>query len=66
MPETLEYTKSHWIIAAGARLRDAWSMPVLDVVELHEAVLGLMRVTGTLDLASALDAFYDVESGHVS
>ena len=65
MPETLEYTQSHRMIAIGARLRDAWSMAVLDVVELHEAALDLMRVTGTTELGSALSVFCDVESGHV-
>jgi hypothetical protein len=37
-------------------------MPVLDVVEMHEAALGLMSVTGTKDLQSALDVLHDVES----
>lgn len=64
MPETLQYTESHRMIAAGARLRDALSMPVFDVVEIHEAVLGMMRVTDTAALASALDVFSDVESAH--
>ena len=65
MPETLRYTESHRMIAAGARLREALSMPVLDVVEMHEALLGLMRVTRATELSSALDLFCDVESDHV-
>ena len=62
MPETLEYSLSHQMIAAGIRLRDAWSMPVLDVAELHEATLGLMWATGTADLRTALAVLDDVES----
>jgi|HubBroStandDraft_1064217.scaffolds.fasta_scaffold1866021_1 hypothetical protein len=64
MPETLEYTLSHRMIAASTRLREAWSAPTLDVVEMHEAMLGLIWVTGTTELASALDVLHDVESGH--
>jgi hypothetical protein len=60
----LEYTLSHRMIAASTRLREAWSAPTLDVVEMHEAMLGLIWVTGTTELASALDVLHDVESGH--
>ena len=65
MPETLvEYTLSHKMIAAATRLREAWSMPVFDVVELHVAAMGLMWVTGTADLETALAVLDDVDSGH--
>ena len=40
-------TKSHQVIAAATRLRDAWASGDLDVVEIHEAALGLMTATGT-------------------
>jgi len=33
---------------------------------MHEAALGLMSITGTMDLESALDVLHDVEAGHVS
>jgi hypothetical protein len=61
MPETLEYSRSHQMIAAGIRLRDAWSKPAFDVVELHEAALDLIRTTDTADLHTALAVLRDVE-----
>jgi len=59
-------TQAYRMIVAATRLRDAWSMPVLDVAELHESILGLLAVTGTTDLQSALAVFCDVEAGQVS
>ena len=66
MPETLEYTLSHRMIATATRLREAWSMPVLDLVEMHAAALELMSVTRTTDLASALVVLHEIESDHTS
>jgi hypothetical protein len=66
MPETLEYTLSHQMIAAGVRLRAAWSTAAVDVIELHEAALGLIGVTGTRDLETALAVLDDVDAGHAS
>ncbi|HEY7948459.1 MAG TPA: hypothetical protein VID75_12350 [Acidimicrobiales bacterium] len=60
------------IIAAATRFKDAWdsaighdregiSLSDLDLVEMHEAALGLIAATGTTDLQSALDALHDFE-----
>jgi hypothetical protein len=58
-----EYTPAQRIIAAATRLREAWAKADLDVVEMHEAALGLMWTTGTKDLAAALGILHDVEAG---
>lgn len=58
------YTQSHRMIAAATRLRDAWGLANMDVGEMFEAVLGLIHVTGTTDLQSALDVLNDTGSGH--
>jgi hypothetical protein len=61
------------IIAAATRFKEAWdaairhdreglSLSDLDIVEMHEAALGLMAATGTTDLQSALDTLHDVDS----
>jgi len=39
-------------------------MPDLDLVEMHDAAMGLIITTGTKDLASALGVLHDVESGY--
>jgi len=60
----IEYTRSHRVIAAATRLRDAWAMANVDVGEMHQATLGLISATGTTNLQSALDTLHDVESRH--
>jgi hypothetical protein len=65
MPEVVGYTSSHRMIAAATGLRDAWKMPEPDIVEMHEAALGLISVTGTSDLYSALEVLHEVESATV-
>jgi hypothetical protein len=61
------------IIAAATRFKDAWesalghnksgfSLSDLDIVEMHEAALGLIEATGTTDLQAALDAVHDYEA----
>jgi hypothetical protein len=64
-PLQADYTPSHRMIAAATRLRDAWKVPFLDIVEMHDAALGLIFAAGTKDLASALDVLHDVKSWHV-
>jgi hypothetical protein len=64
MPAVPQYTASQRMIAAGTRLREAWRLSNVDVGEMHDAALGLIYVTGTRDLQSALDVLHDVESGH--
>jgi len=60
------------IIAAATRFKEAWdaaighdrkgiSLSDFDLVEMHEAALGLIAATGTSDLQSALDALHDFE-----
>jgi len=61
------------IISAAARFKRAWDLAMardgegliladLDIVEVHEAALDLIRTTGTDNLEAALDTFrqYDV------
>jgi hypothetical protein len=51
------------MIAAGLRFKDAWDarsftgnqLADIDIVEFHEAALGLMVATDTHDLQAALD-----------
>ena len=51
------------MIAAGLRFKDAWAakslagadLAAIDIVEFHEAALGLMVATKTKDLHAALD-----------
>jgi hypothetical protein len=62
-PVQAEYTPAQRVIAAATRLRDVWALASLDVGEMHEAPLGLISATGTIDLASALDVLHDIESG---
>ncbi|HXQ43592.1 MAG TPA: hypothetical protein VN816_03050 [Acidimicrobiales bacterium] len=61
------------MIAAATRFKEAWNVESrrgvegrrptnLDVVELHEAALGLICATGTRDLSSALAVLHDVEA----
>ena len=60
------------MIAAGLRFKDAWDARTLegnqladiDIVEFHEAALGLMLATDTHDLQAALDvlAHFDPDS----
>jgi hypothetical protein len=61
------------IIAAATRFKEAWdaaldhntagfSLSDCDLVEMHEAALGLMAATGTRDLQSALDALHNFEA----
>lgn len=52
------------MIAAATRVRDAWALANMDVDEMFDAVLGLIDVTGTTDLQSALDVLNDAGSGH--
>jgi hypothetical protein len=58
--------RSHAIIAAGLRFHRAWDRAMagngdglivsdLDIVEVHEAALELIRTTGTDSLQAALD-----------
>ena len=61
------------IIAAATRFKEAWlpssgsgtggSLSDIDIVEMHEAALGLIATTGTETLQEALDVLhaYDVE-----
>ena len=60
------------IIAAATRFKEAWDTALLhgergvslsdvDIVEMHEAALGLISATGTTDLQSALDALHDFD-----
>ena len=42
MTVSLEYTHSHRMIAPGIGLGDARSQPALDMVGLHESIMGLM------------------------
>lgn len=60
----VEYTPAQRIMAAGTRLRDAWSLANLDLGEMHDATLSLILATGTKDLAAALGVLHDVESGY--
>ncbi len=57
------------IIAAARRLKEAWDRAMardgeglivaeLDIVEVHEAALELIRATGTDNLEDALDALH--------
>jgi len=62
--DPVEYTPAQRIIAAATRLRESWAMPDLDLVEMHDAAMGLIITTGTKDLASALGVLHDVESGY--
>jgi hypothetical protein len=66
VPESLNSSLSHRMIAAATRLRTAWSQANTDIGEMHEAAFGLMAVTGTKDLESALDVLHDVETDHAS
>ena len=60
------------MIAAGLRFKDAWEAKTLggsvladiDIVEFHEAALGLLVATDTKDLQAALDvlARFDPDS----
>jgi hypothetical protein len=61
------------IIAAGIRFKEAWdaardhtenglSLNDIDLVEMHEAAVGLIQATGTKDLQSALDVLHDVDA----
>jgi hypothetical protein len=58
----IELTTSSQLITAALRLSQAWGPGHLDIVEMHEAVLELIRVTHTVDLQSALAVLNDVES----
>jgi hypothetical protein len=60
------------IIDAATRFNRAWEAAMahngeglivadLDIVEVHEAALELIRVTGTKDLQEALDSLDDLE-----
>ncbi len=60
----IEYTPAQRIIAAATRLRESWARPDLDIAEMHDAATGLIKATGTRDLASALGVLHDVESGY--
>ncbi|HVC70510.1 MAG TPA: hypothetical protein VNC61_09695 [Acidimicrobiales bacterium] len=61
------------IIAAATRFKEAWdaaarhtgqglSLSDLDLVEMHEAALGLIAATGASDLQGALDVLRDFEA----
>ena len=61
------------IIAAASRFQDAWKRAMahngeglivsdLDVVEVHEAALELIRITGTSDLEEALAVLGEFET----
>jgi hypothetical protein len=62
------------MMAAAARFKEAWDTAkrrsdtgaVLsdrrDIVEMHEAALGLIWATGTNDLQGALDVFHRYEA----
>ena len=60
------YSRAHMIIAAATRLRDAWVQDILDVVEMHDAALGLISATETRDLQSALDMLHECGHGATS
>lgn len=60
------------IIVAAARFKRAWDqamahngegliMANLDIVEVHEAALDMIRATGTDSLEGALDALHDYD-----
>jgi hypothetical protein len=60
------------IIVAAARFQRAWDVAMardgeglivadLDIVEVHEAALELIRATGTDSLHGALDALHDYD-----
>jgi len=61
---SIEYTPAQRIIAAATRLRESWAVRDLDIVEMHDAAMGLIMTTGTKDLASALGVLHDLESGY--
>jgi hypothetical protein len=52
--------ESKAVIAAGTRFKEAWEKPSVDIVEVHEAALGLIWVTETTDLQAALDVLADI------
>jgi hypothetical protein len=52
------------IDASMARAAEGRTTTDLDVVEMHEAVLGLIWATHTTTLDEALAVLGDVESGH--
>ena len=64
MSSVPQYTASQRMIAAATRLKEAWQLSNVDIGEMHEAALGLIHVTGTPDLQSALHILHDVESDH--
>ncbi len=61
------------MIAAATRFKEAWDVELcdgadgrplrrLDVVELHEAALGLIWATGTTTLRDALDVLTEIDN----
>jgi hypothetical protein len=64
---------SETMMAAAARCKEAWERVRLrsaagavlsdrDIVEMHEAALGLIWATGTNDLQAALDVFHQYDA----
>jgi len=52
---------SQAVIAAATRFHDAWNARTTDITEMHEAVMGLIWITGTSDLEGALAVLAELD-----